>query len=445
MVEVTATEPGVGGVEIGNFRTASISGQKFHDLDGDRTKDPGEPGLGDWRIFIDRNGNGQLDLDEPENLFTDPDGTYAFHDLLPGAYKVREVPQFGWVQMTPNPPDLVVSASGQVFSGIDFGNLLGAAEIRGTKFHDVNGDGNRQLDEPGLEGWTIFLDAYNVDDPNGNGVLEPGEPFAVTDAAGDFNFTNLIPGTYLVREQQQPGWIQTTPHPAPQTIDNGQVAGGVLFGNFQLATITGLKFHDHNGNGVQDGSEGGLGGITIFLDTLPNGVFDTGEPAAVTNEDGRYSFTVTAGSYQVLESLPPGWLPTTPMPEPISITNSGQTATADTIGNYRLGTISGVKFNDLDGDGIRQSGEPGLEDWTIFLDANDDGALGPGETSTTTNLYGSYSFGSLAAGTYLVREVQQEGWTQTSANVVTVVLPSQSASPLSSTWATSAWVRLSTV
>ena len=86
-----------------------------------------------------------------------------------------------------------------------------------------------------------------------------------------------------------------------------------------------------------------------------------------------------------------------------------------------------MKFNDLDGDGIRQSGEPGLEDWTIFLDANDDGALGPGETSTTTNLYGSYSFGSLAAGTYRVREVQQEGWTQTSANVVTVVLPSQSA------------------
>ena len=79
-----------------------------------------------------------------------------------------------------------------------------------------------------------------------------------------------------------------------------------------------------------------------------------------------------------------------------------------------LATISGTVFNDLNADGVKNTSESGQSGWTVYLDADGNGQLGTGETSTTTAADGSYSFGGLAAGTYTVAEVQQLGWQQTS-------------------------------
>jgi hypothetical protein len=82
------------------------------------------------------------------------------------------------------------------------------------------------------------------------------------------------------------------------------------------------------------------------------------------------------------------------------------------------GSISGVKFNDLDGNGVRDAGEQGLGDWVIYIDANNNGALDDNEAYTITDANGNYTFTGLATGlgdlsTYRLREVQQDGWTQT--------------------------------
>jgi len=64
------------------------------------------------------------------------------------------------------------------------------AEIHGSKWSDLDGDGVwDQPDEPGLEGWTIFLD----DDLDG--VLDPGETSTTTAADGSYALTSLEPGT----------------------------------------------------------------------------------------------------------------------------------------------------------------------------------------------------------------------------------------------------------
>lgn len=116
--------------------------------------------------------------------------------------------------------------------------------IAGRKFEDRNADGVADAGEPFLRDWTIYIDE------NGDGVLngllgaqgrcgEAIEPCTRTDALGNYAMTNLAPGTYLVREVQQPGWRQTTADPADIPIT--AVLRGyarVDFGNVRASTPT---------------------------------------------------------------------------------------------------------------------------------------------------------------------------------------------------------------
>jgi hypothetical protein len=170
--------------------------------------------LAGWKIALDAVG-GTTHL----TTVTDAAGDYSFTDLAAGTYRIREVTQPGWMQTTVNPSDITI-LSGSNITGIDFGNFqLGS--IAGLKFQDSNGNGTRDPGEPGLAGWTIALDAVG-----GTTHLT-----TVTDAAGDYSFTDLAAGTYRIREVTQPGWMQTTVNPGDITILSGSNVTGIDFGN----------------------------------------------------------------------------------------------------------------------------------------------------------------------------------------------------------------------
>ncbi len=310
---------------------------------------------------------------------------------------MREVNQSGWTQTTADPAD-ITATSGDNVANVDFGNFHNTS-ISGRKFEDENGDGSGAGDS-GLGGWTIFLDANN------NGALDAGETNTATAADGSYSFTNLGPGTYVVREVNQAGWTQTTSSPAPITPTSGDDVANVDFGNFHNIAISGRKFEDENGDGDGTG-DSGLGGWTIFLDANNNGALDAGETNTTTAADGSYGFTnLGPGTYRVREVNQAGWTQTTANPADISATSGANVANVN-FGNFQLVTISGQKFNDLDGNGQKDAGEPGLPDWTIQLD------IGGVDQYATTDANGNYSFSGVGPGDYQLSEVQQFGWTQT--------------------------------
>ncbi|WP_346304849.1 S8 family serine peptidase, partial [Microcystis sp. M38BS1] len=74
--------------------------------------------------------------------------------------------------------------------------------------------------------------------------------------------------------------------------------------------------------------------------------------------------------------------------------------------------IKGTVWNDIDGNAVNNS-EPNLAGWTVYLDANNNGQLDTGETTTQTDVNGNYTFNNLRPRTYTVAQIVQEGWQQT--------------------------------
>jgi len=111
--------------------------------------------------------------------------------------------------------------------------------IEGVKWADLDGNEDRDLGEPGLAGWTLFLDL------NGDGLLgldDYGwpEPHTRTmeddlstpdvDETGFYGFPGLLPGEYTVVEVVQTGWTQIVPTDPTVVIAEGQVVE-LNFGN----------------------------------------------------------------------------------------------------------------------------------------------------------------------------------------------------------------------
>ena len=87
-------------------------------------------------------------------------------------------------------------------------------EIRGTVWNDLKGDGVHDSGDPGIEGMAVFLDT------NRNGQLDSDETFTATDGKGNYRFTGLAAGSYVVGLNGYLGWTQTSPPPQSPLTEN---------------------------------------------------------------------------------------------------------------------------------------------------------------------------------------------------------------------------------
>ena len=72
-------------------------------------------------------------------------------------------------------------------------------------------------------------------------------------------------------------------------------------------------------------------------------------------------------------------------------------------------SLAGNVYNDVNNDGIMQSGEAGIPSVAVALTGTDI-AGNPVSASTVTDSLGAYSFGQLRPGTYTIAETQPAGW-----------------------------------
>jgi autotransporter-associated beta strand protein len=92
-----------------------------------------------------------------------------------------------------------------------------------------------------------------------------------------------------------------------------------------------------------------------------------------------------------------------------------------------ISTISGLVFNDRNGDAVRGATETPLSGWRIYLDQNSNGQFDADEPTTVTDSDGRYTFHDVAAGVARVTQVTSDLWTQTTPDREPFVLSFQQA------------------
>jgi len=260
--------------------------------------------------------------------------------------------------------------------------------LTGEVYNDLNGNGNLDPGDPGLQGWTV-----NLLDSSGNLVAT-----TTSDANGNYEFDNLFPGTFTIEEILQNGWTQTqpvSPNDYTVTIQSGTNETGLNFGNFKSLSVSGNVYNDQNGDGLKNSGEQSLPGWTVnLLDSSGNVI-----TAQTTDSSGNYTFTgVGPGSYQVAEVVQANWVQTQPLFPTVYTfsTKSGHNLIALNFGDHAASALNPTQVIDNGQTGYSETGS-----WNTATG----GFNGTNRVTQTTHGSGStatatWSFTGLAAGSY---------------------------------------------
>ncbi len=259
------------------------------------------------RLYADANNNGIADLTDPliTTTATLRNGSYTLQGLPAGNYVIVELDPPGTSSLADsqgNPTDstIAVTLAGTPVTGRNFLNSGATfSSIIGHVRDDFDSDGNLTDPDKPIPGVTIqlYIDLYS------DGLLTNEDIFleeAVTNTAGQFVFSNLPGGSYLLREIDPRGAISTGDTQGPN--DN---LVGIQITNANNTSAVFLNAYDPTGY-LYDAVTGEI---------LAGGSVSVSGPGAVTlvmnGTSGQYTFATqgTPGTYTISFTAPPGYIP----------------------------------------------------------------------------------------------------------------------------------------
>jgi len=251
-------------------------------------------------------------------------------------------------------------------------------------------------------------------------------PTSANDIEDDesYIFSYLNQGSYTLSEQTDDNYVTSINCGVNGSSNSGTIDLDISWGenayctitNERKGEITACKYEDINGNGVKEEEDIPLSGISMILFEYDDEEWVVRETQE-TSENGCTTFDkLLPGKYKVEEDytdpdLVGYYSSNSVLSHEVNVV-FGTDVTVDFL-NTKYRSISGVKFLDINYNGVKDFAEPGLEGWTIFIDGNGNDSYDIGEQTTITGINGSYSFANLPADSYTVGEVLQDGWMQT--------------------------------
>jgi hypothetical protein len=401
-------------IDFGFIPSLSLGSTVFADNNNNGKQDAGELGLADASVQL-YNGMG-VAIGTP--IFTDASGNYIFNNLAPGQYKVGVTPaatslykvssaDISTSALPNNDTDgddngVQATAGGEALSGIidlaagaepldaaenapgtggaqdavdangnmtlDFGFFAPVA-IGSTVFNDANNNGTKEASEVGIAGAKVnlFLADGTTPAKDAAGAAIP-EQTTLTD--GKYLFSNLAPGSYVVK---------VTPAPS----------------NPVSSTDTATSGADNQTDGDDNGSQTTSGGVA----TSPVIVLTSGaEPTTEASSDGTADDVATIGD-----------------------TNGDMTVD---FGFFVPVAIGSTVFNDANNNGTKEATETGIAGAKVNLFKADGTTLatdaaGAAIPEQTTLADGKYLFSNLAPGSYVVKVTPAPAYPTSSTNIAT--------------------------
>lgn len=415
---------------------SAITGLLWDDANGDGVVEAGE----DTRLGnVDVEVTGTDDLGDAvsTSATTAADGTYTVPNLRPGTYtvapdqaQVRALDPAYAVTFDPDSgttrPDgktEVTLASGTTVTSQDFG--FATQSVSGLVYRDDDDNGAQDPGEAGVGGASVTV--TGTDDLG-------ADVDRTTTTAGDGSWSlTLRPGTYTVAVAPVAGLLTglSTAGSAGGTagdlgsgtisnivLDAANNAVGYLVGELAPEIVSGDVYLDANGNGAQDPGEAPIPNVRVTL----TGTDATGAVTRTADSDADGGFLFPAlrnGTYTITETQPAGYLDGTatvgasvgtPAANRITgvVVDGANTTNTYAFGEIAPATLRGTVFHDLNADGARAAGEPGVSA-TVTLTGTDD--LGTAvNVPVVSGADGSYQFLQLRPGTYTLTQTLPTGY-----------------------------------
>ena len=393
-----------------------LAGKVYYDANDSSSYDNGEEGFKDITVeLLGADGN------VVATTTTDADGNYSFTRLPVGDYtvKVTKAGAIANLDQTEDPDStkdntsgtVTLNADNPVQENINFGYVKKHA-ISGNVYLDQNRDKTKNTGDLPQGGVTVKLV-----DASGTVVAT-----TTTDTDGNYSFTGLGDGTYMVavdktgplastEQTEDPSGNADSRSQAITFTRNDPDVTNVNFGYAEDYTVSGTVYYDKDRSETLNDGEPGFDGVTVnLLDEAGASVATT-----TTKADGTYSFAkLPAGKYTV-KVEPSDLLKKLEQTEDpdgtkdhtsgvVQVSHDNPSVTNVNFGYATNYTIKGTIYRDADRSESLEDGEKLYQGVTVdLLDAS-----GNVVATTTTDAKGAYAFTNLEEGTYKVR-VRQEG------------------------------------